>query len=123
MRQAVIDRLNGGLVGARADWSYTPQGFALPRVVCTQVGGAPVYTMTGPGGMATGRLQVDCYAADVDSVVALAAQVRGLLSGWSDRPAIKASFLTAERDLPAEQEGAEDVARITLDFNITYQEA
>lgn len=121
-RQRVVDRLRAGLPQIGVDWGWGPQGQPVPRVTVIRVGGGADYSHDGDTRTGRALLQVDIWAEDVEAADALSTAVRAALSGWMDRPAIKGCFLTAERDLSPEDEGADLVARITLDFTLQYED-
>lgn len=106
---------------AAVDWGWSAQGASLPRIVLYRVSGGPDYTMSGPSGLAEARVQVDCFAGTMRDAKMIGRAVRSALSGLRSG-VISGAFLDQERDLPPDTDGAGMVARVSLDFNIHYQE-
>ena len=64
------------VVGDRIVPSYASEGVsARSYVVYTPVSMEPIYSIAGAGNMTRVRLQVDCYAEDPDSCMAIATEV------------------------------------------------
>jgi hypothetical protein len=122
MEELLRARLMASVVGVPSDWGLSAQGSTLPRIVLHRVSGGVDYTMDGPSGYSRPRVQVDCYAATVGAAKLLARQVKAALSGWKSG-AILGVFLTTERDLTPDTEGATTVGRVSLDFFVHHQEA
>ena len=123
MQQILRARLRAAMPGVTVDWNLNRQGVSLPRVALFLINAGAEYHNQGPSGQRQGRVQVDCYAAHYDAATALAALVRGALSGWSDRvQGISGVFLQGETDLPPDTEGAVQIARVSSDYIINWQE-
>ncbi len=113
--------LKAALPSVPVDWGLTDQGVTPPRVVLYRVSGAPDYTMAGPSGLSRTRVQIDCYETTVGAAKQLARSVRIALSGLRSG-VISGAFLDQERDLPPDTDGADLVARVSLDFIIHFRE-
>jgi hypothetical protein len=123
MRTIVLTRLRGLMPGVQVDWNLSAQGTKGRRVALFLIGGRDQYHNQGRSGQRVGRLQVDCYASTYADAVALAALARNALSGWSDRAqGIQGVFLIGETDLAPDTDGGRDEARVSTDYNITWQE-
>lgn len=110
-----------GQIAVPVDWGITAQGLAPQRVVLYRISGGADYLASGPSGLRTARVQVDCYASGVAAAKILSRSVIAALSGWRSGN-ILGVFLDAERDLPPETGLAETLGRVSLDFIIHYQE-
>lgn len=58
-----------------------PNNATLPAYVYTTISDIPAYQMGGEAGVATARVQIDCYAATRKDCDALAAAIRTAISG------------------------------------------
>lgn len=71
-----------GLVGRRITWDVADQGKGPKAVVLYLISDVPDYHMQGPSALTQSRVQIDCRGKDKPEVVALAAAVQALLSGY-----------------------------------------
>ncbi len=76
VRSIVAERLYPG---------RAPQDPLPPFVVWRRISGQGMVALSGPLGADSGRFQVDCYANDHSTVVALAAAVRVAVQGGAPR--------------------------------------
>lgn len=90
------------IIGDRIAWGVLPRGAAYPAITLHLISAPRHYAMGGPSNLATSRVQVNCMAdLPVDSD-ALAAAVRGALSGVRttvEGVTIQGAFLDNEDDL------------------------
>ena len=72
------------LVGGRISPSHQSEGSVPPYVVYTPIFNETRYDLDGPLNARKVRVQVDCYAEDPDSVMAIAAAVVAAVpvTGW-----------------------------------------
>ncbi len=106
------------LVDTRVYPMLLPQGATLPALTYQRISTVQTYSHQGDSGLATVRMQVDCWGATYASAKAVAAQVKAALSGYTSS-AIGRCHLVAERDLYDPETGH---YRVIIDFMIGYQE-
>jgi hypothetical protein len=106
------------LADARIYPMLLPQGATLPALTYQRVSGVQSYSHQGDSGLATVRMQVDCWGATYASAKAVAAQVKAALSGYTSS-AIGRCHLGAERDLYDPETGR---YRVIIDFMVGYRE-
>ncbi len=117
MQEQIYGHLSAGLA-APVTWGVFPEGASAPRVTLTRVSVSQDYHLQGRG-LATTRLQVDCFAETYEGVAAISRQARDLLEGYRAAP-IQGVFLETERD---GLEGSDTpLRRITLTFSLTHSE-
>lgn len=80
---------------------------------------------TGTTTLGFARIQVDCWSATPVGVRALAAAVRGALSGWSESsgtPTVTMCHLQNEQDMPEGPDPGEEATeyRITQDYLVQF---
>jgi hypothetical protein len=63
------------LVSDRIVPSHAGDGTSAPYVVYTTIFGEAIYSLSGAGEMSRVRMQVDCYAEDPDTAMAIALAV------------------------------------------------
>lgn len=123
MEQVLRARLQAMLaVGTAVDWNLSLQGVSAPRVVLFRVSGDGDTLQDGPSGFRRARVQADCYAPSYAAAVLLSKQVIAALNGWKDGLDILGAFLLQVRDLPPDTGSGEVLGRVSVDFNILYQE-
>lgn len=70
------------IAGGRIHPLELPQGTALPAVTYQRISGPRVRTLSGPGGKARARIQLDGWANTYAEAKALATQLRQALDGY-----------------------------------------
>jgi hypothetical protein len=125
MEHGIIARLlaSGGVtahVSTRVYPGRRPQASALPAIDVASISGAPVYTDQGSAGLATARIEVNCWGATYTSAKQVARAVTAALSAFfGEVGGVRFQFILkdAERDF---SEGGSNVAeylfRTSLDF-------
>jgi len=115
------------LVGPRITWATRPQASALPAIVLHKISGAPEYSDEGEAGLASARIQVDCWGPTYAAAKTVARQVMARLSGDGaafnqDGIEFQAAFNEDGQDSFERGAGGEDLYRHRLDFGIWYKE-
>ena len=120
------------LVSQRVYCGSRPQGGPLPDIIINRISGAPVYTDDGESGLASARLEIDCWGETYASaktaaraVIASLSAFFGTVNGDGSPPDFAVTFqnilLDAERDF---REGGgnapEYLFRTNLDFIIWH---
>ena len=88
------------LAGARVYSEVLPQSPALPAVVFNEVAGGDDYTLDGPSGVGSRRVQIDSWAKKRSEATALARAVAAALSGHTGAAGgleVEGVFLLNER--------------------------
>lgn len=124
----LADAALGALVDDRITWAVRPQGSALPALVLTRIDSLPDYTMAGPSGLVSSRIQVDSwaviYAAAKEAARAAEAVLSGVDADVSDgnSPAtitrLRGGFKQGERDDFEKSAGGAELYRVSQDFII-----
>lgn len=70
------------IVSDRIGHNVTRQTIALPRIRIKEVSQNPVEHLNGSAGLADSRIQIDCFAAIMDTAIELAEMVRLTLQGF-----------------------------------------
>ena len=130
MEEAIRTRLLAtagvtALVSQRVYCGSRPQGGTLPDIIINRISGAPVYTDDGESGLATARLEIDCwgetYAAAKNAARAVIASLSAYV-GTSGATTFQYVLLDAERDF---REGGGNASeypfRTNLDFIIWFE--
>ena len=128
LRGALLaDAAVAALVGTRIYPVVLPQAPQYPAISFQTISGESHYALGGHSGLASPRIQVDCWAESFDAVMALRSAVIACLGGYRGTVAgvtIQGMFKVAEVDA-FEPELTQTGARIwrkTLDFNIWFEE-
>jgi Protein of unknown function (DUF3168) len=130
MEEALIAKLLAtsgvaSLAQARVFPGRRPQGSALPAIVLNRISGAPIYTDQGESGLATARIQFDCWGTTFTSAKRTARAVIAALSaffGTAGDYTFQYILLDAERDFSETGSNAtEYLFRTTLDFIVWYE--
>ena len=99
-----------GLVGTRVYPLRLPQQPALPAVTYAWVGGDRAHVLAGPAGVASPRLQFDCWAGTYLQAHAVFDALRRRLDGYRGLAGaatrVQGAFLEAERDFYEESADA-----------------
>jgi hypothetical protein len=119
------------LVSQRVYCGSRSQGGTLPDIIINRVSGAPVYTDDGASGLASARLDIDCWGMTYASAKGVARAVIAALSIFTANSSptetiggtvFQNILLDAERDF---REGGGNVPeylfRTNLDFIIWFQ--
>jgi hypothetical protein len=124
----LADVVLAALVVDRITWAVRPQGSTLPALVLTRIDGLPDYTMAGPSGLVSSRIQVDSwaqtYAAAKDAARAAEAALSGIdvEIGDGNSPAtvttLRGGFKQGERDDFEKSAGGVELYRVSQDFII-----
>ena len=101
------------------------RGSALPAVTFQRFTTTPSNHATGTTVTTNARIQVDSWAADMDTARTVSDAVATALNGWSSTgttPSITMVHLISDLDLSAPPEQGDDVLmyRITQDYDIWY---
>lgn len=133
MEEALIAHLLafGGLtdiVGQRITPALRPQGSALPALVVTKISDLPDYTMQGPSGLASSRIQIDAWASTYAGAKTAARQVEERLSGMDASigdggspekfTILRGGFMQNESDSFERGQGGVDLYRVSQDYII-----
>jgi hypothetical protein len=130
MEEGIIARLLAtsgvtALVSTRIFPGRRPQASALPSIVLTTISGAPLYSDDGEAGLASARIQIDCWGATYTSAKTVARAVKAALSAFvGDAGGITFQniLVDAERDF---SEGGADAAeylhRTNLDLIVWWE--
>lgn len=109
------------LVGQRITWARRPQGSTLPAIVLHVISRQPQYTMEAASGLASRRIQVDCWADSFAGAKGAAREVAAALSGARmtvGGVAFQGGFQEGERDSFEQGSGGEQLYRVSMDFII-----
>jgi hypothetical protein len=130
MEEGIIARLlaTGGvttLVSTRVSPGRRPQGSALPAIDVITISGAPVYTDDGESGLASARIEINCWGQTYSSAKAVGRAVKASLSafvGESGGITFQTILLDAERDFNETGSNAADyLFRTNLDFIVWWK--
>lgn len=92
------------LVGTNVFFNIRPENLRTPCVVLTLVSSIPSYTISGPGGSISGRMQADCLAPTYPQAKSLSDAVRAAVDGYSgDQYGTTVCYVELDniRDIPA----------------------
>lgn len=129
MEGAIVTKLRGtagvtALVNQRVWPMRRPQARELPAVTVTRVDGGPIYTDDGESGLATARMQIDCWGATYTDAKDTAAAIKTALSGYvgtTGGTAFRFIYLDAERDMSESGSNtSEYLFRVVLDFMVMF---
>jgi len=116
------------LVGTRVYPEQVPQGSAFPYITFLNVTSSPIRSLSGYSGVTKTMLQVDCFADDKATVVALKDAVRvaiGDRNNWQQAGlVVQSSQLDAYRDTSERpfDGGERMVRRVSMDFIVFWQD-
>jgi len=94
------------LVGQRIDYGLPPAGQVLPRIAVHGRDGRAGYTYAGRDGLAQRGFQIDCWASDADTALALRRAVEARMDA-ANAPGSGAGFHAFVETLPDYAEAAE----------------
>lgn len=130
MEEGLIAKLlaDGGvaaLVSTRVFPGRRPQASPLPAIVLHTISGEPIYTDQGEAGLASARVQFDCWGETYASAKGVARAVKSALSafvGQAGGVTFQNILVDAERDF---SEGGSDAAeylyRTNLDLIVWWE--
>jgi hypothetical protein len=130
MEEGIISKLLASsgvaaLVSTRVYPGRRPQASALPAIDVASISGAPIYTDQGEAGLATGRVEVNCWGATYTSSKLVARAVTAALSAFfGEVSGIKFQYILkdAERDFSeGGSSAAEYLYRTNLDFIVWWE--
>lgn len=109
------------LVSTRIYPVTMPQGVTYPAVTYTRISAPRIHAMGRDTGLASPRVQVDCWGSSYSSVKGVAAQVRAALQdfsglmGGAGGVTVQRAFIEGDRDL---YESDTQTHRTSMDFII-----
>jgi hypothetical protein len=130
MEEGIIAKLlaTGGvtaLVATRVYPGRRPQASALPAIDIASISGVPVYTDDGESGLASARVEINCWGQTYSSAKTVARAVKASLSAFVGQSAgitFQNILLDSERDFSETgSNAAEYLFRTNLDFIIWYE--
>jgi hypothetical protein len=130
MEEGIIGKLLAtsgvtSLVSTRIYPGAIPQAAAMPAISVQRISGAPVYTDQGEAGLASARLEIDCWAETYSAAKQAARAVIAALSafvGTQGSQTFQYVLLDAERDFrEGGSNAAEYLFRTNLDFIVWYE--
>jgi hypothetical protein len=131
MEAALIARLLGTagvaalIGGTRVYPGSRPQGDQLPAIVLNWISGAPVYTDDGEAGLASVRVQIDCWGETYSSAKDVAQAVRASLSAFQGTiSGVTFQNILIEDERDDREDGLNDAQylyRTNIDFIIWYE--
>jgi hypothetical protein len=102
-----------------------PQASALPAIDVNTISGAPLYTNDGESGLASARVEINCWGATYTSAKQLARAVKASLSafvGEAGTITFRNILLDAERDFSETgRNQAEYLFPTNLDFIVWFK--
>lgn len=126
----LADTALASLLGEKITWAIRPQGSALPALVLTRIDGLPDYTMAGPSGLVSSRIQADAWATSYAKAKEAARAAEAALSGIDveidngNSPAtitiLRGGFKQGERDDFEKSSGGAELYRVSQDFIIWH---
>jgi hypothetical protein len=130
MEEGIIGKLLAtsgvtALVSTRVSPGRRPQASALPAIDVNTISGAPVYTDDGESGLASARVEINCWGQTYSSAKLVARAVKAALSafvGESEGVTFQTILLDAERDFSETgSNAAEYLYRTNLDFIVWWK--
>ena len=115
------------IVATRVYPVVIPQGGTIPAVTYQRISTPRIWDLDGPDGMATPRMQLNCWGTSYSSASSLSNAVRGVLdnySGTADSVVIHQVALEDEGDLFEPQIGIDTARRYgrRMDFIVWHGE-
>lgn len=111
------------LCGTRIDWTASPQGALLPRLVLGLTSGAEGATLLGRDGLFQGSAQIDAWAVTRRAAADLGRAVVARLHGYKGG-GFSGVFLIATRDGREGGSGEADRPfRVSMDFTLNWRQA
>lgn len=117
--RALILSIGGMPPPASVNWGMHPQDAEFPAIVMNVVGDRQAIHMSGPDGLSSARVQIDCYAMTYAAAKSMASTLRDDLNGYRGGR-FQGIFLDAVRDL--NETGRTDRPfRTSMDFTVKYE--
>lgn len=121
VEQALYERLKAQVttVQNRVAAAPAPDSWPVPLVTYQMIGGAPTVTFGGPQTWWQPNFQVTVWAANYESMMAVVAQVRSALSGWTATLTgltVELAWVENQRDL---QDATLDPPLVGRAFDVT----
>lgn len=114
---------------AKAYWVLAPGKTTVPYIILERVSTKDTYSFAGDEGFRETLFQIDCYATDYYTAVAISDAVRSLLSAYrgnlpdSNSTAVQAVLITKDWDMPYEEGSIKGfVFRKMLEIRVIYNE-
>ena len=130
MEEGIIARLLAtsgvtALVSTRVSPGRRPQASALPAIDVNTISGAPVYTDDGESGLASARVEINCWGQTYSSAKLVARAVKAALSAFVGESAgitFQNVLLDDERDFSETgSNAAEYLFSTNLDFIVWFK--
>ena len=130
MEEGIIGKLLArpevtALVSTRVSPGRRPQASVLPAIDVNTISGAPVYTDDGESGLASARVEINCWGQTYSSAKLVARAVKASLSAFVGESAgitFQNILLDAERDFSETgSNAAEYLYRTNLDFIVWWK--
>jgi len=113
------------LVDGRIFWAKMEPDETLPRIVMNVISSVTDYHMTGPSGLKSTRVQIDCYGLTYASAKAVSRAVETVISGYqgvSGTVKFDGIFKIQERDAVNEDATPSDWFGVSVDYEIFHKE-
>lgn len=130
MEEGIVARLltDSGVAALVSDRVYpvsVPQASPMPAIAYVRISGQPVYTSDGESGLASARLEIDCWGETYTSAKQVARAVIESLSAWFGTSAsivFQFVLLDTERDFrEGGSNNSEYLFRTNLDLIVWYE--
>jgi len=113
--------ISAAVGAARIYHMRMPQGIRDASIVYQRISNVGDHHMGGASGISRPRVQIDCYARDIDTASALADLVKGRLDGYSglmDTVVVQGCFFETEDD---DYEESAELMRVRHDYQLIYE--
>ena len=110
-------------VAGRVNFGAHPQAAPFPALVLNTVGDVEGIDLDGRAGIASARVQVDCYAATYGAAKLLSRAVLATLNGHTGGPAAVVQGIAPAGSRDGRETGANEAAqpfRVSIDFELTF---
>jgi uncharacterized protein YdaL len=130
MEEGIIARLLASgaltaLVSQRVYPGRRPQASALPAIDIASISGAPIYTDQGEAGLATARVEINCWGSTYTSAKQVARAVTVALSAFfGDSAGITFQYILKEDERDFSEPGsnaADYLFRTSIDFTVWWE--
>lgn len=111
------------IVGQRITWNTRGQGAPLPAITLHTIDDLPGYVMSGPDGLASARIQIDCWGQSYANARLAARHVKARLSGMDVTVAgesLRGGFFEGDRESFERSDSGESVYRVSLDVIVWH---
>ncbi len=112
------------LVGTRVHWSVLPQSTDNPAVVLHKIDGVPDYTMAGPSGLVSSRVQIDVRGDSFASAISARDAIDSVLSGYAATQGdtiLQGIFKLSERQGFEKPSGLPGYHKISTDWRVCHR--